>query len=477
MSLSARQLETVLIEIQEGMKGGRIHRIDQPQAWAILFQVDQRGKRHRLYFSAHRRHSRFHLVSVCPPNPPKPPQFCQLLRAHLRFKRIVSIHQLERDRIIRIDFSWMAGKESAGVSFIAELMGASANIFLTDAAGIILGSLYPLRDKRALSIGSLYKPPAIHPNTSFHETPIPNNLSGDLAFNLSVEAFYRAIEGKEEKEALQNEALSHLDKTIRRHQKRLRQLRIKLSEAENAKKYRRLGEILKNNIHKITPGKKVLRCVDPTREEAFEIELALNPAFSPSENLECYFKRYKKGQTAVRSLQDEIKKNQEEIKRLEQQQETVLKGGSVDPAELPGTRPSRKKVRKAGPPRFLSSDGVTLIVGRNDLENEILTFRLARGNDLWFHARGIPGSHLIVRMERRREIPYQTLLDAATLALYFSKGRKAGKGDVLYTYRKYIQRPKHQKEGSVLTSQDHNIYIEIESARLERVLQNRIHPA
>ncbi len=477
MSLSARQLESVLIEIEKTLKGGRIHRIDQPDPWGILFQVDQQGKRHRLYFSAHRRHSRFHLVSDHPPNPPKPPQFCQLLRAHLRYKRIVSIHQVGGDRIIRIDFSWIASEKSAGVSFIAELMGVAANIFMIDAQGVILGSIYPPRDRRFLRTGVPYQPPAVHPDSPFHETAIPTIESERFEFNHSIEAFYRAIEGKEEKESLKKEGLSQLDKAIRRHQKRLRQLQIKYAEAKKAERYRSLGELLKNNMHQITPGKLTLRCTDPAQGEGCEIELKLNPALSPSENLEWYFKRYKKGQTAQRSLQTEIMKNEEEIKRLEEHRETVSEGGSIDPEALPPIRPPKKKPQKSGPPSFLSSDGVTIIVGRNDRENEALTFRLARGNDLWFHARGIPGSHLIVRMERRREIPYQTLLDAATLALHFSKGRKAGKGDVLYTHRKYIQRPKNQKAGSVLTSQDQNIYIEIESARLERVLQNRIRPA
>ncbi len=476
MSLSARQLKTVLTEIQGLLKGGRIFRVDQPRAWAILFQVDQHGKRHRLYFSAHRRHSRFHLATAYPPNPPKPPQFCQLLRAHLRYKRIVSIHQIDGDRVIRIDFSWMASEKSESISLTAELMGLSANIFLCDARGVILGSLYPSRDKRSLRTGALYQSPVIHPETSFHETTIPIIENEQFEFNHSVEAFYRTIEEEEKKDSLKKEALSRLDKTIRRHQKRLRQLRSKCSEAKNSERYRTLGEILKNNMHHITPGALTLICVDPAQEEGCEIELELNPALSPSENLEWYFKRYKKGQTAAASLQAEIIKNEEEITRLEHHFKIISEGGNLDPDALPIFRTPRQKPKKSGPPSFLSSDGVTIVVGRNDLENEALTFRLARGNDLWFHARGIPGSHLIVRMERRREIPYQTLLDAATLALHFSKGRKAGKGDVLYTYRKYIQRPKNQKAGSVLTSQDKNIYIEIEAARLERILQNRIRP-
>ncbi len=112
------------------------------------------------------------------------------------------------------------------------------------------------------------------------------------------------------------------------------------------------------------------------------------------------------------------------------------------------------------------------MVGRNDRENETLCFRMAKGNDFWFHAHGTPGSHLIVRMERRQEIPYQTLLDAATLALHFSQLKKAGKGEVIYSYKKYVRKIKNGKPGMVTCSREKTLFISVEPERLARLLQS-----
>ncbi|MFQ5949382.1 MAG: NFACT family protein, partial [Nitrospiria bacterium] len=122
MSLSAIQLEKILTEIAEPLKGGRLQRIDQPQPWGLLFQIDQKGRRYRLYFSAHQRYSRFHLVTGVDANPQKPPQFCQLLRAHLRYKRISALHLIAGDRIVQMHCAWTEKDASADVSLIAELM-------------------------------------------------------------------------------------------------------------------------------------------------------------------------------------------------------------------------------------------------------------------------------------------------------------------------------------------------------------------
>jgi predicted ribosome quality control (RQC) complex YloA/Tae2 family protein len=283
---------------------------------------------------------------------------------------------------------------------------------------------------------------------------------------------------EEQEAAAENQAhrLSGVDSEIRRYEKKLNQLATGLAEAEKSALYRWQGELLKSHLHEISPGMKEFRLIDPTQTEKSEVVLTLDPALSPSQNLERLFKRYKKAQSAQSVLQVQIEKIRKERDRLEKDRQTLLAGGSLEVMKRSPSLPQKEKSGKTKAPAYLSTDGLILLVGRSDRENDEITFRVARGNDLWFHARGIPGSHVVVRMERRQEIPYQTLLDAATLALHFSNGRKTGKGDVLYTFRKYVQKPKGEKPGRVLCSQDKNIYIELEPARLQRLLENKIQP-
>ncbi|MGB3942393.1 MAG: NFACT family protein [Candidatus Manganitrophaceae bacterium] len=479
VSLGAKQIGEILTEIVEPLQGGVIHKIDQPRPERIVFEIHRGRERHHLLLSAHRRFSRIHLTTQKHPNPTSPPRFCQLLRAHLRWKRIVSLDQIGGDRIVQMTCAWTVTPETeeipdlekrdGTVSLIAELMGPASNIYLINQAENISGFLFPPSGGRPLQVGHPYQPPPLHPTGAFKETAIPLVEPGPLRFNRSVEAFYHPLEEKTSEEEETKRLLAVVDEKIGRARKKLRQLSVGLAEAEKADRYRAQGELLKTHLHQIRSGMKEIQIADPAHPEKEPFSLSLDPSLAPSENLALFFKRYKKAQAARTAITVEVGKTEVVLKELEQQRQILLEGGTIAIEGKPLVPTRREKEKRGGPPTFLSADGWTLTVGRNGRENDEITFRMARGNDLWFHARGVPGSHLIARGERGKEIPYQTLLDAATLSLHFSDARKEGKGDVTYTHRKYVQKPKRGKPGAVFITQEKNIYIEIDPGRLERL--------
>jgi predicted ribosome quality control (RQC) complex YloA/Tae2 family protein len=366
--------------------------------------------------------------------------------------------------------AWSEKPEERTISLVAELMGPASNLLLIDHQGMIQGALFPPSAGRGLEIGAPYRSPKRAEAATFKEESIPPLEVSPFSFNRSAEAYYRALEEKEEHAERSRAARTQIEEGVRRVKKKLSAIEAGLTEAQGADRHRFQGELLKGHLHQIKPGMSEITVFDPARSE--EIVLPLDPALSPSENLERFFKRYKKAHASRSMLQARMKETQIELKQLEDQRALLEK--HPPGVAFPAPAPKEKREKKQGPPSFLSTDNLTLIVGRNGRENEEITFRIARGNDLWFHARGVPGSHLVVRMERRKEIPYQTLLDAATLSLHFSDGRKAGKGDVVYTFRKYVQKSKGGKPGAVILSQEKNIYIEIEPERLERLFQNKV---
>ena len=122
--------------------------------------------------------------------------------------------------------------------------------------------------------------------------------------------------------------------------------------------------------------------------------------------------------------------------------------------------------------RFLSEDGYSLLVGKSAKDNDTLTFRVAKQDDMWLHARGVPGSHVIIETEKKTSIPPETVKDAATLALFYSDLRKSGKGEVIYTLRKNVRKPKGAKPGSVIVTQEKTLWIAIDQARLDRLKQS-----
>lgn len=117
--------------------------------------------------------------------------------------------------------------------------------------------------------------------------------------------------------------------------------------------------------------------------------------------------------------------------------------------------------------RFTSTDGLTIYVGRNARENEELTHRLARADDLWLHARGAPGSHVVLRLERGAPPPPESLRDAATLALLYSDLKKSGKGEVIYTRKKWVRKARGQPPGTVTVTQEKSLFATLDRVRLD----------
>ena len=113
-------------------------------------------------------------------------------------------------------------------------------------------------------------------------------------------------------------------------------------------------------------------------------------------------------------------------------------------------------------------------MGRNARENEELTFKFAHSDDLWLHARGTPGSHVVVRLEKGADPPPETIRDAATLALLYSDLKKSGKGEVIYTRRKWVKKMKGQPAGTVAVTQDKSVFVALDKTRLEALKERSL---
>jgi len=471
MGLSISQIKALVGEMQSELVDGRIRGVDQPQPWRIVFEIEKNGVRRYLLFSAHKQYARCHLVTKKEPNPKTPPRFCQLLRAHLRYKTLISLEHMQSDRIVRLRTAWTRGEAASEISLIAELTGSHANLFLVNAEDVVFGALYASKNRR-LPIGSAYRAPEIKLRPSFRETEIPR--VGTL--NTSVDHFFRNLEEKEAEASAKHLLLSRYRQEIQKNKNRLSRFALRLSEAEAAERMLDRAEFLKAHLHEIEAGSTQFKYVDPKDRAGKSIGVPLDPALSPSENMALFFKKYKQSGQAKTALLAAIEKIRRTIDRLQVESKTVEAGGLPPLTALPpeaAPKQESKKREKAGPPSYWSTDDIELIVGRNASENARVTFEIARGNDLWFHASGVPGSHLIVRMLRGKEIPYQTLLDAATLALHFSASKNERKGEVIYTYKKYLRKVKGGKPGTVICSQEKAFYIAVEADRLERLLRSR----
>ena len=273
--------------------------------------------------------------------------------------------------------------------------------------------------------------------------------------------------------------LRRLSEIARGAQKKLERRKEKIEEdlnqAEKFEQYKKFGDLLMMSKDSIKRGQESVKLADIFDSRHSKVEIALNASFSPIQNAQAYFKRYKKAKdalTVIRKRRAETEKEIDQIRQILKKLSEEAKESRLDQIEkeLIGlgllkekrTVGKRKRTKKEFSPRtFSTKDGSEILVGRNNKENDYLTFRFARPDDLWFHAQDVPGSHVVLRRkEKKKEPSHNDIREAAQVAAYFSKARGAKKVPVIYTRAKYVKKPKKAKPGLALVEREKTIVVE-----------------
>jgi predicted ribosome quality control (RQC) complex YloA/Tae2 family protein len=475
MGLSANDIAAVVKEIAPAIETGWIQKVFQPTPRAITLEIRTPGRTVSLFMSADAETARLHLLTQRLPNPPSPPAFCQFLRAHIQGARIDRLEQVQGDRIVRLHLTAREGP----CALIAELTGRKADLLLVNGEERVMSVLESAREQ----IGTPYQPP---PLKAFSESRVdstliePHDTSRPFPVSHAIEQQFQAREDELATSRWRHTRLADLKKRIKKAARRVEVLRGDLDKAARYKDYARYGELLKTNLYAINKGLEQLTVVDYFDPAMPELVIPLNPSKSAQGNMDDYFKKHRKHVAAEREIRPRLARAEEDLNTL-QIERTNLEHGLSEPVPL--SSPARG-VPAAGPPpyakakrearsgpfrRFVSHDGLPIYVGRNARENEALTFGEARPDDLWLHAHGTPGSHVVLRLEKGADLPHETLRDAATLALLYSDLKKSGKGEVIYTRRKYVRKVKGKSPGTVTVTQEKTIFVTLDRMRLERL--------
>ncbi len=258
-----------------------------------------------------------------------------------------------------------------------------------------------------------------------------------------------------------------LEKDIKKYDLQLKQIK----DTEKREKYRVYGELINTYGYSVAPGSKEFTANNYYTGE--DIVIPLDPTLTPSENAKKYFEKYNKLKRTYEALSELTVQVKEEIDHLE----TIL--SSLDLAlmeedlveirlEMEQCGYLKKKYQGKGnkkekitskPFHYISSDGYHMYVGKNNFQNEELTFKVATGNDWWFHAKGIPGSHVIVKADNE-ELPDRTFEEAARLAAFYSKGKEQDKVEIDYIQKKHVKKPAGGKPGFVIYHTNYSMMIE-----------------
>lgn len=587
MSLDGIAIHAITDELSHILVGGRVDKIQQPDATTVTLVIRQHGTNLRLLLSAHPQTARIALTQGAKPNPAQPPLFCMVLRKHLEGAKITAIRQVGWERIVHIVFEgYDELGERASRVLVCELMGKHSNIILIDpASGLIYDSIRRLyadmSQYRQVLPGLTYVTPPPQNKLDlttlteeelaplFLDAPASQPLKKILLANLSglgpqtaTELIFRANldpDGRAEflgeydyqviwqqlrwlTELLEKQAyqptivydhqkaaafapfplmqyqeleqvtypsMSELietfigrkeadngfqqklgdleriiDHQIERCEKKLALQMEKVSEGENAEEAKIWGELLTANLYQIKQGDhaEVVNFYDPEQKL---ITIPMLGHLTPNENAQRYFKRYAKAKNGAEKALEQVQHTQEELDYLDTIKDSLNSAQTLDDIvdirlELEAADYVKAKLTKQNKktkkepthkPLTIEQDGFHILVGKNNVQNDYLTLKIARNNDVWFHAKDMPGSHVVIKNhQEQREIPKEILDLAAHLAAYFSKGKHSALVPVDYTLKKHVHKPNGAKPGRVIYENQKTIYITPDEEAIEQLI-------
>lgn len=292
--------------------------------------------------------------------------------------------------------------------------------------------------------------------TSFSPVPFANQVGEPFA-NLSdlLDTYYKDKAERDRVKQQASELIRRVENELQKNRHKLKKQEKELLATDNAEEFRQKGELLTTFLHQV-PNDQDQVILDNYYTNQ-PIMIALDKALTPNQNAQRYFKRYQKLKEAVKYLTDLIEETKATILYLESVETILNQAGLEEIAEIREEliqtgfirRRQREKIQKRKKlEQYLASDGKTIIyVGRNNLQNEELTFKMARKEELWFHAKDIPGSHVVISGNLDPSDAVKT--DAAELAAYFSQGRLSNLVQVDMIEVKKLNKPTGGKPGFV----------------------------
>ena len=248
---------------------------------------------------------------------------------------------------------------------------------------------------------------------------------------------------------------------------KMKKLKKDFEQAENLDTFLLYGELLMANAYAIEKGLKEVELVNYYDENEKTVLIPLDIRKTASQNAQRYYSRYSKAKTALLKIQQQFDITKDDITYFELLLQQVMQASPTDIEEireelieqgLLKARASKKKKKptKPSPEKFIASDGTEISVGKNNKQNDFVTFKLARKTDTWLHTKDIPGSHVVIHSDNPSET---ALLEAANLAAYFSKARESASVPVDYTVVKQVKKPSGAKPGFVIYFEQNTVFV------------------
>jgi len=461
VSLRPAEFAIVTAALRGALSGAVVQRVASPAPLRVELELRRPGRTCRLVVCAEPDVARLSLASARTPATGAPSPWLLRLRKELVGSRLSALEQTgAREVELRFD------RQGTPRTLVLEAGAPGALLLLGEARRPLAASGEKARAPRPASAAPEREPPSRLPA-----------LSDPLAVGLAVEALFSAKEAGARATALRRLRVQPLRTRVERLRRTVEKVRAEASRTEAAEEHRRFGELLRQNVAAVPRGAREVMLTEYSAQGTRPVRVPLEPGLDVRAQAERHFQRYRRlsrgsarASTRLAELQEELAAAEAELAAARAVPDAELLAGPTPEARRGARVPSRTHQ----PFRvFHARSGDRILVGRAGRDNDALTFGVARPDDLWLHARGIPGAHVVVPLARGAEVPQETLLDAAHLALHHARGAGADRGEVSYTRAKFVRRVKGAAPGAVSYSREKTFLVRLEPGRLERLLASR----
>lgn len=373
------------------------------------------------------------------------------------------------DRVVVIAFE-EAESSVVTASLVAQMTGRSSNLFLLDKDSRITARL---RDTSGdgQNLGDIYSPPTRNspdiPALSESEEHFPT--LGDESFSEAVDRHFLRLIDETNRQAAAASERAKISTELKKCRKLIISLQSDLASHGDAENWKKLGDLLLASTHTAVRDGDELIVTDYFDPESPELRIEGPSNKSISQIAEDYFKKYTKARNARDQLQTRIVEAETALAKIERRlakfEQSVIDGSFESPIASASQRTPKTKKTPQGKTRspfrrFVSSDGIEILVGKGSRDNDELTFKIAKSLDLWLHAADYPGSHVVIRGAGKKELPQRTILEAAMLAAFYSDAKNQPKVAVHHTQRKFVGKIKGAAPGMVRLSSFKTILVE-----------------
>lgn len=467
MSLNYKEIELILTESH--LQGAKIQAVVQSSFHSVTWELYDRDRgRFLFYTEIGTPQSRLHVLSpgAKAAKTRKLQRFEQFARKNLEGSVIRSCTQLPFDRAVLWELENHERKLRVYFRFYS---GPGANIIVTDENNVILDLLLrrPGRDEMSSEVLK------VEERTSSEKVFEVRPWTGP-SFSSYIERTCAQAESDDLYNQLLKQVQGRMEHELSRLASSISSLKRTIEANSGYDGLRYEADLLSANSHLIRRGEDSVTVTDWALGGK-SLTIALDKSLTPGANVQALYDRYQKAKGAYTNAIEEKKRLEEEYDNTRSRFEKALEDTGDESTNIRRLKAILDKTApviqiQEGPGIRTTSGGFQIIAGRNAKENDELLRHYVKGNDMWLHTRDFPGGYVFIKFRRDKTIPLEVLLDAANIAVLYSKARNSSSVDLYYTQVKYLRRAKDGKTGLVLPTQEKNLTIKPEPQRIARLL-------